>query len=238
MLRDPRGYMLCVNGDTAVRWIDGNWYDIIFSRSKVKPMKGEMTKFDVFDFDFIKNLLEIKEGDYISLESRTKIMESEGLHALFEKVRNGVEIFPYANEHNKGKGIKIKGERSGKTPLPKPRHWGQEYLGNLTTGDIIEGEFFATGFTYQVFPVNQRMVIEANEENRATYILESEKFDSLRLVSRGKMISEKPEGYVGRVLHKGSRQKWKETLNDYLKRDYLPQTPKKKLYKYSFVVAK
>ena len=231
-----KGYALCQNGEVIARWFDDEWFSMIFSSSTVKPMKNEPVRVTIPDFGLIKDLLEVKQGDYIALGLKTKIIGAENIDPLYEKVKNGVEILPYLN---KKKGIiRAKGERNElrKTQPPQPRHWGQEHLGNLATGDIIEGEFFATGFTYQAFPVKKYVIVEANEENRATYIFNHKTFDSLRLMPREKLIYEKPEGYVGRILHAGSQDRWKKSLKCYLKND-IPAN-KQKAYVYSFVVKK
>jgi hypothetical protein len=188
------------------------------------------------EFEQIKELLEVKPGDYFVLGSKTKILNPESIDPLYEKVKNGIEILPYLN---KKKGIiRAKGEMSEfrKTQPPQPRHWGQEYLGGISRGDIIEGEFFATGFTYQAFPVKKYIIVEANEENRATYLFNKAKFDYLRTMSREKLIYEKPEGYIGRILHAGSQNNWKKALKHYLKKSNSPS--KQKVSTYSFVVKK
>ena len=138
---------------------------------------------------------------------------------IFGKVERGVEIFPAANR--RGYRIPIEEPIKPREEAQK-RHWGQVFLSSLRPLEIIEGQLLGSGVAYRayVFPEN-KVVVECDEEARATYLIRREQFESLRHWPRSRLLAEQPEGFEGRIIHPGEtdgdRSAWQSCVEAYVK---------------------
>ena len=165
-------------------------------------------------------LFPIREGDICTSRGAVLLGESaDYARAIFEQVQNGVEIFPEPEEL---KGYRI----PSKTKVAKQeesehalemRTFGQEFLKSLSPTKIIEGELFGTGHSYKAFVFGNRIVVESDEEQHATYFLSREQFETLRQRSRRELLTEQPEGFLGRAIHPSDGQdSWKDSIARYV----------------------
>jgi hypothetical protein len=162
-------------------------------------------------------LLEVSSGDYITGEGIGLTGRAQEVsHAIFEHVRNGVEIFPNSDIQSGYKILLPRDRQNGSGGL-QPRHWGQEFLQGMNPDRITQGELFGSRLSYLAYHLNGRVVAEANLELHGTYVFESEEaFERLRAVPRERLLSERPDGFLGRIVHNGEPDRWKEDVRRYL----------------------
>jgi hypothetical protein len=162
-------------------------------------------------------LLEVSAGDLITNEGVALTGKSyEVSSGIFEHVRNGVKIFPNSDIQSGYKILLPRDRQNGSGGL-QPRHWGQEFLQGMNPDRITQGELFGSGLSYLAYHLGGRVIAEANLEAHGTYVFANEAaFERLRTMPRDRLISERPDGFLGRIVHNGEPHKWEEGVKDYL----------------------
>ncbi|MBT4804561.1 hypothetical protein HON71_00130 [Candidatus Woesearchaeota archaeon] len=167
--------------------------------------------------DDAKERVSFNEGDLITY-SGIPIVGDNAIYAseIFQKVFTGIKILPRPEEPQ---GYQEKVENGKNEAEIVYRHWGQIYLSKLGPEDVNQGEILGSGGSYKAFLFfRNKLVVEFDQEDRATYLFDPESFNELRMANRSKLISENPEGFYGRVIHHENRELWKEQVEDFLTR--------------------
>jgi hypothetical protein len=81
-----------------------------------------------------------------------------------------------------------------------------------------DGNLLGSGGYYIAYYFGDRVVVEFNEENRATYFFDKDYFDKLRVWHRSLILGTQPEGFHGRTIHKGDEDVWKSKVEEYITR--------------------
>ncbi len=159
----------------------------------------------------------LKSGDYCNLSGHKITGRNlEIAQDLFNRVISGVKIFPFEN---------VKGYIERNVPVEmahssdrQSRSYGQEFLRELSPDRVVEGELFVPGISYRAYFFGGKVVLESNLSGDATYLLDAKHFDALRERSRLELLTEKPEGFLGRVLHlDGAEAHWKIRVENFVK---------------------
>jgi len=214
-------YSMFVNESQVLR-VDGiNRYSMIYTTARNKPFKIKEYKAPLFNplqkgaLEFLSmGIGDFCDSDYSNLYGSTK----KYIANIFEQVENGIEIFPTTDPMK----VRKKREKKTKPVEDKERDWGKVFLSSLGPQSIEQGELLGSGGSYKAYFFNNgRVIVEFDQTNHATYLLNQENFDLLRRMRRSDIISMKPEGYAGRIIHKGEtnylRQKWRQDVVEYLR---------------------
>ncbi len=160
-------------------------------------------------------VLAAENGDYITGSGLCLTGHArEQAERIFNHVRNGVQILP-SSEPSGYKIINSKGN-SGSNQDKKIRTWGQIHLLEHGPNEEIPGQIFGSGEYFIAYHFGDRVVAEANIEAQGTYVFTAESFDTLRRLNRETLLKERPDGFLGRIIHNGNREKWKARVEDYL----------------------
>jgi hypothetical protein len=93
--------------------------------------------------------------------------------------------------------------------VSRDRPWSQEFLSQLEPTQTINGELIGSGNRYIAFRFDRLVVVEFDADQHATYLFDAGKFDELREWSRSELISIRPKGYRGRIIHRDDPRRWK-----------------------------
>lgn len=141
---------------------------------------------------------------------------------IFGQVESGIEIFPRPEEPQ-GYIIKEKiaeeGDISegGGTKSQVKRTAEQDFLLKLCPRKTILGELFGSGGSYCAYFFGDKVVVEADEPERATYLLNSTEFESVIAMNRSEVLRTMPEGFRGRIIHCGDTEQWQKRVNHFLR---------------------
>lgn len=162
------------------------------------------------------DLLKVENGDFTTNKGYVLNAQQEEIAArVFDHVRTGKEILP-APEVPGGYRIKRQVKDGGVVHNIQYRHWGQQHLAQLNPNGVLEGQLLGGGGSYKAFRFGNKTVVEFDQDERATYLFDTEYFDGLRLWERSRVLTEQPEGFNGRVIHRGDRDNWKKQINDFI----------------------
>jgi len=132
---------------------------------------------------------------------------------LFSKVENGIEIFP-APELQTGYREQIKPRMLTAEAEIVFRIWSQEILSSMNPDRVEQGKLIGSGGSYKAFYFGDKVLAEFDQEYRATYVLDKDYFDVLRVKSRLEIIREKPKGFIKRIVHTLDRKKWIKQIKE------------------------
>lgn len=136
--------------------------------------------------------------------------------AIFDKVLKGVKILP-----EKCLGNLLYTENGFFKSEANPeieRKWGQQYLESLSPSNIIQGNLLGSGGAYLAYEFGDLMIVEFDKEKRATYLFNRDQFNELKDYGRRELREDKPLGFEGIIIHKGSQENWKDSISDFLKK--------------------
>jgi hypothetical protein len=136
--------------------------------------------------------------------------------AIFQKIMAGKEILPRPDGYRPYTVLKGKDDESKKTKIVY-RHWGQTFLSGLSPDYVTQGRLLGSGGSYLAFHFGDKVIVEFDQEDRATYCFSNEYFSTLRAWYRMALIKECPDGYEGRIYHHQGRDVWKRAVTECLK---------------------
>jgi len=130
---------------------------------------------------------------------------------IFEHVFTGKEILP-APETPAGYVIRQRKVRDDET---KPRHWGQLHLAQKKPERVVLGKLLGSGTSYKAYVFGEKTIVEADEEERATYVFDTSHFENLRTWQRSRLLEAQPAGFTGRIFH-DNKDAWKQEIEHVL----------------------
>jgi hypothetical protein len=131
---------------------------------------------------------------------------------LFVKVVRGIEIFP-APELPMGYRERKSYRLNDKEEIAF-RIWSQEILSSMNPDKVGQGKLIGSGGSYKAFCFGDKVLVEFDQEDRATYVLSKDYFDVLRVKPRLEIIREKPKGFIKRIVHTLDRKKWIKQIKE------------------------
>jgi len=162
------------------------------------------------------SLSNLKKGSFCNEKGYVIAGENEEIVAnIFEQVLTGKKILPRPKTAT-GYVVKTEHRHSNGTSEIKFRHWGQIYLAKSGPDKITEGQLLGSGGSYKAYVFGNKTVVEFDQPSRATYLFESDYFNKLRIWYRSDLLTRKPEGFEGRVIHHDDRDDWKASIDDFL----------------------
>ncbi|MBW2978363.1 hypothetical protein KY331_05960 [Candidatus Woesearchaeota archaeon] len=157
----------------------------------------------------------LNDGNFYNSDGHPLYGTAEEIAAdIFLQVMNGKEILPAPQQ---AEGYIVKTEKRKKNDLAdRYRHWGQIFLGQLEPDEVVDGQILGSGGSYKAFVFRKKTVVEFDQEDHATYLFDTDFFNSLRHWNRQRILDQNPAGFQGRIIHEGSRSVWKTSVTDYL----------------------
>ncbi len=211
-------YSLWADDSLVLLYFEGNFFYTSTTRKddplEINLVTKGMQELLLKAVNKAENELSFKEGDLITY-SGIPIVGNNEIYAseIFQKVFTGIKILPKPEEPQ-GYQEQLK---SGKTEQEIVyRHWGQIYLSSLNPENVNQGEILGSGGSYKSFQFGDRLVVEFDQEDRATYLFDPESFDELRMRNRSEIISENPKGFYGRVIHHENQKLWKKQISNFI----------------------
>ncbi len=215
-------YTLTVDGSPVYELSQNGRVFYLETTKASTPLRLSSANLGLFVQDDFKNLKTLQslvgESDepvYVDMWGNPLINEQyDFAKEAFRQVREGIEILP---DSSNPKGIKHYGK--GKS-VPREivfRTWGQNYLNELGPDSVVEGELLGSGGSYKAFYFDDQVVVEFDQEERATFVFDKSYFDSLRHWSRQEVRDSKPKGFNGRICHQECDQDtWQIRVLEYL----------------------
>ncbi len=158
-------------------------------------------------------------GDNMFLDRHGYVLEGKQQKYaadIFHQVLTGVDILPrpetptgYVKEETSS------GEKKQKPAPIVYRVWSQIYLAESRPDSVTKGRLLGSGGSYKAFHFRGRTVVEFDQGERATYLFSTKYFNGLRQWNRSELLSTKPEGFDGRILHDDPKQ-WKDSVEKFL----------------------
>lgn len=214
-------YSAWIGESPVLMYSEGNFYYVASNR-KDEPLKINLVTAPAAKAH-LKNAvskaqkeLSFKEGNFITYNGMPLIKGNETYAAeLFQKIFQGIEILPRPEEP---KGYYEKAQQSEGTESEIVyRHWGQIFLSMLSPDEVKQGEVLGSGGSYKSFKFGEKVVVEFDQADRATYLFDTASFDKLRTRNRSELLNENPSGFYGRVIHHENRDLWKDGISKFLK---------------------
>lgn len=217
---NEEGYSISLAGSPVMQRTADGRYSLVFASSQKAPLKEFVVNTEVRDEEKAIEIFDLGMNDYITCEGIVLFDEAKELsEKIFGFVREGIEIFPVNYETV----LRRLAKQQGRPDEVASRHWGQSYLAGLQPDEIIVGQIFGDGHGSKAYRYGDVIVVESDVQDEATYVLESKKFDELRLMSRGHLRDSKPSGLISRVIHLGNkeeeRQRWRRDIDSKLSGD-------------------
>ena|SRR3989344_1076537 len=204
-----------------------NTGEYLFSTRKDSPLKIKIfpltinrykRKYSLEEIELSKELLGLHERDFMSLRGYILAQhQREIAEEIFRKVQEGIEILPrqYTKKgYSEKRGIREKCQN--KTPILK-RVEGVKFLESLNPDEIIQGNLLASGSAYVAYRFEDKIVVESDESQRATYIFTEEEFDNLRHRNRQTILETRPNGFVERMIHRSNNKRWERKILELIK---------------------
>lgn len=217
-LIDSRFYSLWI-ANSPVFLYEGKKIAYLHTKRKDNPL--EIRRVDTKrilgdDEELAASLLNLEKGSFCNGKGYVIDGENEEIVAnIFEQVLTGKKILPRPKTPT-GYAVKTEQRHSDRKTEIKFRHWGQIYVAQSGPDKITEGQLLGSGGSYKAYTFGNNTVVEFDQPNRATYLFDSDYFNKLRIWYRSDLLTRKPEGFEGRIIHHDNRDAWKASIDDFL----------------------
>ncbi|VVB81610.1 Uncharacterised protein [uncultured archaeon] len=205
-------------GTSPIFLYDGQNLHYLHTNSKNKTLEIRTTPLErilsKLTIKLSEELLGLKPNTFCDQNGYVLTNEQEEkAERIFEQVFTGVEILP---DENSPAGYTVRNPRTPTGLELRPRHWGQAYLTQKTPERIILGKLLGSGRAYKAYVFGEKTIVESDEEARATYLFNTPHFENLRSWERSQLLTERPEGFNGRIIHKENRETWMKQIDKHL----------------------
>lgn len=222
--RYKKQYSLWLGKSRVFLYKENGDCEYLFGTSKNKPLViRKVNSSRIFRNENVarmaKKLLGLKTGDYCTFDGYVIDEEmAEIIANYFNQVRKGEEILP---SRGTDKVLKAQNPFGGKKSERKAialeiRTWSQEFLKELGPDKIKVGELLGSGGSYLAFFFGNKVAVEFDQTEHATYLFEKFFYKTLKSWTRGEIRLDEPEGYLGRCVHQGARETWEESIFTFL----------------------
>lgn len=218
-IRKLEEYSLYAGNRRIARVEENGAISVIATTSKTKPFR--IIKKSLY-YNPHSSVIPLKAGDFITIDGFKIYDDAKRVaEAIFKKVEEGIEMLPEGDE-KQGYRIRERKARTAQGEVETARTWGQDFIASLSPIDRKQGELMGSGGSYIAFFFgNGRVIMEFDQKDRATYLVTREQYDILRHWSREKMLRQRPEGFLGRIIHIGETEEekniWADALREYIR---------------------
>ena len=176
--------------------------------------------------NFMRDIFQLNSGDFFYYGFTTMaskgIIKFEGenkrmLTEIFHAIETGEDIIPNPeiNLHTAIRNYHSRSTRRDAEVQPE-RTWGQEFLYSLNPVRVEPCAIWGDGNSYRLFYIGDRIIAEADGEGRATYAFRNDSFDRLHHQHKSELLGNRPDGFLGRIVHSKSHDIWKDKVRGLL----------------------
>lgn len=198
---------------------EGHFLKYLKTTRKDKPLEIEAVQKNVYQEEVVDminksfgidlNGLFVTERLLILPDDKMQEIASD----IYQQVLTGENILPAPEEPGSYKLASSNGSSKKSPDDARFRKWSQRFLEDLNPEKIIRGKILGSGGSYGAFVFNKCVVVEFDQEDRATYIFDLDYFESLKVFERSKILIESPKGFKGRIIHhREGKEAWKKKV--------------------------
>jgi hypothetical protein len=204
-------------GEQPILMHMGNGLEALATTRQDEPLRFVKKDIEESHLALTQELLGLRKYDVITPTGyRLFGAQERKAKEIFWRARNGLEILPAPDEplgyiQRRPRGVRDNGEPTAFDSRE------QKYLRRQRPERIEPGELLGSGGSYLAFYFGNKVFVEADQDDRATYIFTKNGFEKLHNLPRQQLIMEKPKGFIGRIFHyEDDRARWREEMRKYL----------------------